>query len=96
MIEDVVVEPMTEAFIVWRCLHGGPLARDTIDRWPSESTMPWAFYRERNTPLLLKLTRTYGSCAILARDGDQIVGVIRFYPKAVLDMEGAGGLCFCL
>ena len=93
MIEDVVVEPMTEEFIVWRCLHGGPLARDTIDQWSPESTMPWAFYRERNTPLLLKLTRTYGSCAILARDGDQIVGFLRFYPKAALDMEGAGGFC---
>jgi len=28
MMEDVVVEPMTEKFIVWRCLHDGPLARD--------------------------------------------------------------------
>jgi hypothetical protein len=93
MIEDVVVEPMTEEFIVWRCLHDGPLARDTIDQWPSASTMPWVCYRDRNTPLLMKLTRTYGSCAIIARDGDQIVGHLRFYPKSVCDMEGAGGLC---
>jgi len=93
MIEDVVIEPMTEEFIVWRCLHSGPLARDTIDQWPSASTMPWARYRDRNTPLLMKLTRTYGCCAILARDGDRIVGHLRFYPKSVCDMEGAGGLC---
>jgi GNAT superfamily N-acetyltransferase len=93
MIEDVVVEPMTEEFIVWRCVHYGPLARDTIDRWPSASTLPLERYRDRNTPLLMKLTRTYGSCAIIARDGDQIVGHLRFYPKSVCDMEGAGGLC---
>ena len=33
MIEDVVVEPMTEGFILWRCLHSGPLSRSTIDQW---------------------------------------------------------------
>ena len=55
--------------------------------------MPWARYRDRNAPLLMKLTRTYGACAIIARDADQIVGQLRFYPKAVCGMEGAGGLC---
>jgi hypothetical protein len=33
MIEDIVVEPMTEEFILWRCLHGGPLSCKTIDLW---------------------------------------------------------------
>jgi RimJ/RimL family protein N-acetyltransferase len=93
MIEDVVVEPMTEEFILWRCLHSGPLSCNTIDQWPSDSPMPWERYRQRNVPLLAKLTRTYGACAIIARDGDRIVGQLRFYPKAVADMEGAGGLC---
>lgn len=93
MLKDVVVEPMTEEFILWRCLHGGPLSRDTIDRWPSEGKMPWERYRERNIPLLVKLTRTYGACAIIARDGAKIVGHLRFYPKAVCDMDGAGGPC---
>ena len=93
MIEDVVVEPMTEEFILWRCLHGGPLARDTIDQYPPGGTIPWERYRERNIPLLVKITRTYGACAIIARDGDEIVGKLRFYPKAVCDLEGAGSLC---
>ena len=92
MIEGVVVEPMTEEFILWRCLHGGPLARETIDQWSSASTLPLERYRERNVPLLVKLTRTYGSCAILARDGDQVVGQLRFYPKALCAMN-AGCLC---
>ncbi len=93
MVEDVVVEPMTEEFIVWRCLHGGPLSRETIDQWSSASTLPFERYRDRNIPLLVKLTRTYGACAILARDGDEIVGQLRFYPKAVYDLKGAGYLC---
>jgi hypothetical protein len=93
MIEDVVVEPMTEEFILWRCLHGGPLSRDKIDQWPSADGMPWDRYRKRNIPLLVKLIRIYGSCAILARDGDRIVGHLRFYPRAVCDMAGAGGPC---
>jgi GNAT superfamily N-acetyltransferase len=91
--DDVVIEPMTEALLLWRCLHGGPLARHTIDQWPSDGQVPWERYRKRHIPLLARLTRTYGACAIVARDGDRIVGQLRFYPKAVADMEGAGGLC---
>lgn len=93
MLEDVVVEPMTEEFILWRCLQGGPLSHDTIDRWPPEGEMPWERYRKRNRPLLVELTRTYGACAIIARDGDRVVGHLRFYPKAIGDRVGAGGLC---
>jgi GNAT superfamily N-acetyltransferase len=92
MIKDVVVEPMTEEFLLWRCLHGGPLSRETIEQWSSASTLPLERYRERNVPLLVKLTGTYGSCAILARDGDQVVGQLRFYPKVVCAMNG-GSLC---
>ena len=92
MIEDVVVEPMTEEFIVWRCLHGGPLSCKTIDLWPAASTMLLERYRDRNMPLLRKLIQTYGTCAIVARDGDQVVGQLRFYPKVVCAMN-AGYLC---
>ena len=93
MIENVVVEPMTEEFILWRCLHCGPLSCDTIDQWSSDDKMPWDRYRKRNIPLLVKITRTYGTCAIIARDGDKIVGQLRFYPKAICNLEGAGYLC---
>ena len=84
MIEDVVVEAMTEEFILWRCLHDGPLSCETIDLWPH--------YRGRNEPLLRKLIQTYGTCAIVARDGEKVVGQLRFYPKVVLAMNG-GWLC---
>jgi GNAT superfamily N-acetyltransferase len=93
VLKDIVVEPMTEEFILWRCLHSGPLSRDTIEQWPSNSQMPWEKYRKRNLPLLLKLTRTYGACAIIARDDKKIVGQLRFYPRAVRDMASNGGLC---
>ncbi len=93
MIENVIIEPMTEGFILWRCLHSGPLSRDNIDQWPSGNKMPWERFRERNIPLLRKLTRTYGACAIVARDGEEIVGLLRFYPKAVCNMEHSRWLC---
>lgn len=93
MTEGIVIEPMTEKFILWRCLHGGPLSHGTIDQWPDDSALPLDRYRQRNLPLLTKLTRVYGACAIVARDGDRIVGQLRFYPRAVCNMEGAGGLC---
>jgi len=93
IMEDVVVEPMTEEFILWHCLHGGPLSCYTIDQWAPDSQMPWERYRKRNIPLLEKLTRIYGACAIVARDGGRIVGQLRFYPKAVLDMKGSAGFC---
>jgi len=44
-------------------------------------------------PLLLKMTRVYGACAILARIEARVIGQLRFYPKVVCDMKGAGGLC---
>lgn len=93
MDEDVLVEPMTEKFILWRCLHFGPLSRETIDLWPTDSNMAWDRYRARNIPLLAKLTRIYGACAILARVDGRVVGQLRFYPKAVWDMDHAGEMC---
>ena len=93
MSEEIIIEPMTEALLLWRCLHDGPLSQETMDQWPDSSSIPWERYRERNTRLFTKLTQTYGACAILARDDDRIVGELHFYPKAVLEMEGAGGLC---
>ncbi|MFC1737380.1 GNAT family N-acetyltransferase [Candidatus Hydrogenedentota bacterium] len=93
MIEDVVVEPMTNEFVLWRCLHGGPLTRHTIDQWSSADKTEWERYRQRNLPLLIKITRTYGACAIIARDNDAIIGQLRFYPKVICELKDAGGLC---
>ena len=93
MIEDVVVEPMTEEFLLWRCLHDGPLSCKTIDLLPETFRLQLEYFRERNVPLLRKIIQTYGTCAILARDGDKVVGQLRFYPKVVLAMHSSGYLC---
>lgn len=96
MAEEILIEPMTERFILWRCLHSGPLSSRTIDQWPQESEIDWKRYRKRNIPILLKLSRTYGACAILARVGDRIVGQLRFYPRIVWDMKDAGEMCLLM
>ncbi len=94
MLNDVVVEMMSSEFILWRCLHGGPLTTESIDHPIPDPRIPWAQLRARNVPLLSKLTEVYGACAVLARDGAQIIGQLRFYPKAVWELAAPGlGLC---
>ncbi|OGD22300.1 MAG: hypothetical protein A2W03_09435 [Candidatus Aminicenantes bacterium RBG_16_63_16] len=95
MLVDLIVEPMREDFILWRCLHGGPLNRQNIDVPPTNLGVDWPSARARNIPLLVKLTRTYGACAIMARDGDDVVGTLRFYPMALCSFEDSGA-GFCL
>ena len=93
MLDNIVIEPMTEQFILWRCLHGGPLSKETIDEWPSGEAEAWETHRAINVPLLGKIIKTYRTCAMLARDGDSIVGFLRFYPKILFSIEEAGQLC---
>ncbi len=94
MFNDINVEMMSMEFILWRCLHGGPLTKENIDQPGPSSQVPWDQIRTRNRPLLTKLTETYGSCAVMARHGDQIVGQLRFYPKAICELAAAGpGFC---
>ncbi len=95
MLDDLIVEPMKEDFILWRCLHAGPLTRRNIDAPEPNVEVDWPSTRARNIPLLKKLTRTYGACAILARDGDSVVGTLRFYPKALCSFADSGA-GFCL
>ena len=93
MLTSVVVGPMTERFVLWRCLHGGPLSPETIDRWASDDRLDWQALRARNVPLLKRLMATYGTCAMLARDAGRVVGMLRFYPKAIAALPEAGLLC---
>lgn len=91
----LIVEPMREEFILWRCLHGGPLSRENIDNPAPHPEIDWPLTRARNVPALGKLVRTYGSCAIVARDGAQVIATLRFYPKTLCSFS-AGGAAFCL
>jgi len=93
MRDNITIEPMSEDFILWRCLHRGPLSQETIGQWPSDQAESWETHRAINVPLLAKLIKTYGTCAMLAKDGEQVIGFLRFYPKVLFSMEGAGKLC---
>ncbi len=93
MLQDVVVEMMPADWALWRCLHSGPLNRDNVDQPAPLADVPWDQCRARNAPLLAKLAAVYGGYAVVCRDGDNVVGQLRFYPKAVLAMEGAGYMC---
>jgi hypothetical protein len=93
-VTNVAIEMMSNEFILWRCLHGGPLTKQTVDQPAPHPHVPWDRLRGRNVPFLAKLTQVYGSCAVIARDGNQIVGQLRFYPKGVCNMAAPGpALC---
>jgi len=91
----LIIEPMGEDFILWRCLHGGPLNAKTIESPQAHPDIDWPLTRARNVPLIKKLMQIYGTCAIVARDGAKVVGTLRFYPKALCEF-GEGGAAFCL
>ena len=75
-------------------LHGGPLTQETVDQPAPHPKVSWEQLRDRNVPLLEKLTEVYGSCAVLARDGNKIVGQLRFYPRILCKLASPGpGLC---
>lgn len=93
MPDTISYAPMTGPLLLWRCLHGGALWAENVDRPTPDARMPWEAFRARNLPLLEKLTRTYGACAMLAWEGERVVGMLRFYPKAVATLPAAGMLC---
>jgi hypothetical protein len=95
MLNNLTVEPLREGMILWRCLHGGPISEENLDTPPPNPQVDWPFIRTRNIPLLTKLTQAYGACAIVARDGGEIVATLRFYPMALCSF-GDSGAGFCL
>ncbi len=95
MTKDPTVGPMTDDLILWRCLHDGPVNALNLENPKPNPDVDWPFVKSRNIPLLHKLTRTYGACAMLARDKEDIVATLRFYPKALCAF-GDYGAGFCL
>jgi hypothetical protein len=96
MLDQLVIEPMNKDLLLWRCLHNGPISSGNIESPASNPAVDWSRIRRRNLPLLTKLTDTYGACAIVARDGDQVIATLRFYPKALCRVSDEGGVGFCL
>ena len=93
MPDHILIEMMSPGFVLWRCLHDGPLTRESIESFRPGTKMDWDRYRRRNLPLLTALMETYGACGVVALDAGSVVGLIRFYPKEVLTMTGAGEMC---
>ncbi len=91
MKDGIVIKPMDRGFVLWRCLHQGGLSAGSID-----SGFPEGFdgirYRAINRPVLEKIIDTYGSCAILAWAGEEVVGSLRFYPRWMITKDQRG-LC---
>lgn len=94
MAAPIVVEMMSGSALLWRCLHGGPLTAVSIDARGADGPTPFETFRERNLGFLRNVVETYGSCAVVAKRGEAVVGHLRFYPKAVRDLSAPGlGLC---
>jgi hypothetical protein len=94
MLDRLVVEPMGADLILWRCLHGGPISIENLDNPLPNPQVDFQSARIRNIPLLTKLTKTYDACAIVAREGGEVVATLRFYPKTLCAFGDAGaGFC---
>jgi GNAT superfamily N-acetyltransferase len=93
MMDSLILKPMDGSFLIWRCLHDGPITRENLNAPRDESFLP---YQESAVRLLRQLTNRYGSAAILAWEGDKVVGLLRFVPKVVSQMEGGGGFCLLM
>ncbi len=91
MLEDIVIKMMSRPPL-WRCIHRGPLKVDRLEAPPvKDKKMDWPRFHARNVPLIEKLTALYGACAVVAIDGDAIVGMLRFYPKVI--WQKGDGMC---
>ncbi len=79
--------PMDESFVLYRCAHFGPLSPSNIETLPHEIPgLPEGQF-ERNRQFLGRLIDAYGSCGMLAMDGDSVVGHVRFYPQVICDQH---------
>jgi len=96
---------MDKSNILSRCLHGGPVPIDKMEiqipelrsHYPLDKTeiqIPQGMVKQ----FLLKICKLYGSCAVLAYDDENVVGLLRFYPKVVLDLldDNAGFRLDCV
>ena len=94
MTEQLRVEMMSRKAILWRCLHGGSLTADSIEKKNDEEAIPRLEFRTRNVSLLTNLIDVYGSCAVVVRAGNRFVGHLRFYPKTICEVTESGpGMC---
>jgi len=74
---------MDKDFILFRCLHNGPLSPSNIETKSMNIASLTKEQIDRNKKLLRRLIDTYGSCAMLAMEGDSVIAHARFYPQII-------------
>jgi GNAT superfamily N-acetyltransferase len=98
---DIDIRPMDESFIVYRKMYAPPLTRDNIGK---VNPGDWAEHLERFQKngwqrLIERFMRDHigaiGSCAILAWDGDGVIGKMYFTTREMWDAFRASGCWFC-
>ncbi|MFC1650898.1 GNAT family N-acetyltransferase [Candidatus Latescibacterota bacterium] len=77
--------PMNKDFLLFKCIHCGPLDSSNIETKNRSGETVSKEQFERNRKFLARLIDTYGSCAMLAIEGNSVVAHVRFYPKIILD-----------
>ena len=78
---------MDKDFILSRCVHFGPLRSANVGTVPAHVQGPSKEQLDRNTEFLARLIDAYGSCAMLAVEGDEVVAHARFYPQMICDQH---------
>ena len=73
--------PMNKDFVLFCCLHCGLLSPASIEE---KCSLPKG-QSNRNKKFLARLIDAYGSCAMLAMEGDSVVAHARFYPQILYD-----------
>lgn len=77
--------PMDKDFILFQCLHNGPLSPSNIETKSMNTARVPRKQLERNKNFLTRLVNAYGSCAMLAWENDYVVAHARFYPQVIYD-----------
>ncbi len=81
------IVPMDKAFVLSRCIHCGPLSAANIEEMRSSKPALSEEQFERNRQFLTRVIDAYGSCAMLAVEGDLVVAHARFYPQSICDQH---------
>ncbi len=87
------IVPMTKDFILYRCIHVGPLGPENIDKLTEKDRQSTRDMFIRNKKFFSRLVETYGSCAMLAIENDLMIAHARFYPQIISELTGKNDMC---
>lgn len=99
---DIDIRPMDEDFIVYRKMYAPPLTPENIGKVnPGDWAEHIELFRKKGWQLLIedflrKHIRAIGSCAILAWDGDGVIGKMYFTTQEMWDAFVEADCFFCI